>query len=585
MNLDFLFRQQISLYRYALVFLASLLLCKPVIGKDSTFVDRFSLNGGIGLSTTFYDVKGITPTRPPFYWDLRGSININVSKLINIPITVNISQQNTEFTHPFNQIGISPTYKNFTFHAGYSNMYFSDYSLNGLNFLGGGIEYLPQKGWVRGKVVVGRFVKALSYSQDASLFLNPAYNRWGYGAKIEIGKIHNYIGLHFFKAQDDPKSINNLPSDYQLNPSENLIIGLTTFQKISSKLSLKGEYNNSAFTPNTHAEDMTVSKAKFYNHLGGFYTPKQSSQVSYAMKLLLNYSVKKINLGAEYRRLGPEYSSMGTIFIDNNKEEYLLKIRGRAWKSKFNYSLNSGLQRTNLDQKNISSNNRIIGSLNMGYQVNEKLNLGLTYANFNTSNQINQINHADSVRYVQTTNNLSLISSYSISNDNYSHLFNFMANYSYAYTFYKTSTFQYYLPDTVIEVLGEERETGSHFFNGNISHRFGLLKYNAFLNTSLSFSEMRNDNLESTTLGPVVTLGKNLLKNKLRLSIGTSYLVTYVDQKQNGDIINTRITCSYKVNKNHSFRLFAINANRKFTNGSRPSYSEIRGGVQYRYRF
>jgi len=157
--------------------------------SSATKKSPVKISGGLGATTTFYGVTGIDPQRPPVFWDIRGSININVLNQVNIPFNFNISQQNSNYTHPFNQFGMSPHYKAFTLHAGYSVMNFSDYSLNGVNFLGAGLEVYPQKSWVRGKILAGRFIEAVPYNAESSLFLNnPAYERWGYGLLLEVEK-------------------------------------------------------------------------------------------------------------------------------------------------------------------------------------------------------------------------------------------------------------------------------------------------------------------------------------------------------------------------------------------------------------
>ncbi len=556
------------------------------VDSTSNKTTALKISGGLGASITFYGVDGIEPQRPPSFWNLRGSININIYNQVNIPFSFNFSQQNSNYTHPFNQFGIAPHYKSITLYLGYNSLNFSEYSVNGINFLGAGVDINPNNSWVRGKALIGRFIKSVPYSNESTLFIsNPAYERWGYGLMIEVGKKKNNIGLIAFKAQDIPSSINGIPSDFQLNPAENIIFGLTTYQRITSKISFKGELDHSAYTRNINEDPISVNSYSYANHLGSLFQPRLSTTFNYALKGDLDYSFKKIMVGIGYKRLGPDYQSMGTVFLENNKEEYLLKIRGMALKNKFTYMANGGLQRSNLDNHNLSTNLRFIGAINLSYTFTPSFNVGLSYSNFNTSNQIQQISHADSVRYVQTTNNIGISSNYNFKTENKTHAIILIANYSKAYTLYKTSTFQYVLPDTVIEVTGSEKETENGFFNSNLGYNLGFTKWAAFTNLSLNYSDMRNENFVSQTIGPIITIGKSMFDKKLRLSLSVSYLNTLMDYKTSGDIINNRLMISYRLYKKHSFRLFILNVNRKFTDNSRKSYSEYRGGIEYRYRF
>ncbi len=575
---------------YILLLLSLFLLEGFAADSDTTAnpkkVKAVKVSGSFGAGLTLYGVTGIDPQRPPSFWELRGSININLYNQVNIPFNFNISQQNSNYTHPFNQFGISPHYKAVTLHLGYSVMNFSEYSLSGMNFMGAGVEITPEKSWIRGKVLAGRFVKSVPYTASSTLFLNnPAYERWGYGLMLEVGKPQNNVGLIVFKAQDMPSTAGNIPSDVQLNPAENLILGITTFQRISKKLSFKGEFDKSAYTSNTNEKPIEVNSNTYSNYMGAIFQPRLSTSFSYALQASLDYSIKKIGLGLAYKRVGPDYQSMGTVFLDNNREDFLVKVKGIAAKNKLTFFANAGLQRSNLDQTNLSSNNRFIGSLNLGYNFNSELNMAFNYSNFNTTNQINQISHADSVRYVQTTHNIGYNVIYNFKTDNKTHAISLMTNYSIANTLYKTSTFNYVLPDTVIEVTGSERETESGFLNLNLAYNLGFIEQSAFVSLALNYSDMRNENLKSQTIGPVLTLGKNLLKKKLRLALSLNYLNTILDGNSSGNIINERLSASYRLTKHHSFRLYVVNVNRTFTDGTRNSYSEFRGGIQYRYSF
>ena len=570
------------------IFFSTLILTASATSVDSTSNKSkgVKISGSLGAGITLYTVSGIKPQRPPSFWSLRGSVNIDLYNQVNIPFSFNISQQNSNYTHPFNQFGIAPHYKSVTLYLGYNALNFSEYSVNGINFLGAGVDINPNNSWVRGKALIGRFIKSVPYSSESTLFVgNPAYERWGYGLMLEVGKKTNNIGLLVFKAQDIPLSIDNLPSNIQLNPAENIIFGITTYQRITSKLRFKGEFDHSAYTRNINEDPITVNSYTYSNHLGPIFEPRLSTSFNYALKGNLDYSFKKIMVGIGYKRLGPDYQSMGTIFLENNKEEYLLKLRGMALKNKFTYMANGGLQRSNLNNHNLSTNLRFIGALNLSYTFNPKLNIGFSYSNFNTSNQIQQISHADSVRYVQTTNNIGISSNYNFKTENKTHAIIFIANYSKAYTLYKTSTFQYVLPDTVIEVTGSEKETENGFFNSNIGYNLGLTNWGVFTNLSINYSDMRDNSFVSQTIGPILTVGKTLLDKKLRLSLSISYLNTLMNYKTSGDIINNRLMVSYRLYKKHSFRLFILNVNRKFTDSSRKSYSEYRGGIEYRYRF
>ena len=64
-----------------------------------------------------YDVSGIANRREPFSYLLSGNPNLSLYGW-NIPISFAFSKEQKSFCQPFNQFGMSPTYKWVTLHAG-----------------------------------------------------------------------------------------------------------------------------------------------------------------------------------------------------------------------------------------------------------------------------------------------------------------------------------------------------------------------------------------------------------------------------------------------------------------------------------
>ena len=133
--------------------------------KDTTsFLSKakeyVKISGGLGLAGAFYNAFGAPAQRDPFYWQISGNLDITIGQ-ISLPFSATFNQQERSFTQPFNQYGVSPKYKWITAHLGYRSLSFSEYSLSGNQFLGAGLELSPEKSIVKGKIVYGRFAKAV----------------------------------------------------------------------------------------------------------------------------------------------------------------------------------------------------------------------------------------------------------------------------------------------------------------------------------------------------------------------------------------------------------------------------------------
>jgi len=119
------------------------------------------VSGGLNANTTFYATDATNPQRDPFMWIINGNINLNLYGVVNAPFSFMLSKENKTFNQPsYKQFGISPKYKAVTVHLGYRAMNFSQYSMSGIQFLCGGIEYSPKNKPFAIKGFYGRFAQA-----------------------------------------------------------------------------------------------------------------------------------------------------------------------------------------------------------------------------------------------------------------------------------------------------------------------------------------------------------------------------------------------------------------------------------------
>src|SRR5437773_1800751 len=118
----------------------------------------FSLDGSITLSGTKYSVSGAPARRPPTSWTIVGTPTLSFYG-ISLPFNFILSDQESDFRQPFDQIGVSPNYKWATLHLGYNSLNYSKYTLAGITFLGVGVDLDPEP--LRLSVMYGRFQRAV----------------------------------------------------------------------------------------------------------------------------------------------------------------------------------------------------------------------------------------------------------------------------------------------------------------------------------------------------------------------------------------------------------------------------------------
>jgi hypothetical protein len=246
-------------------------------------------------------LQGIESRRDPFYWALNGNFNISVIGKFSCPFSFTITQQDKKFTdgldkfsQPFNQFGLSPQYKWLTIHAGYRTMEFSEYSMSGSLFLGGGIEVKPKDGIISGSAGFGRMLKAIPVGGVDGVAVGlPAFERWGGAAKLKIGTEANFAELLYFRAEDNKNSI---PFDTANNilPAENQIFGVTTKQKLTKNLDFEGSYHFSMYTKNTFEAPQSIERFTYINQI---YNSRPSSTYNAAYVAKLDYALKTYKFG------------------------------------------------------------------------------------------------------------------------------------------------------------------------------------------------------------------------------------------------------------------------------------------------
>jgi hypothetical protein len=548
-----------------LVILFFFLSQKYTSQNSSSKENNLKISGSIGATQTFYNAEGIQNRRDPYFWMLNANLNISLFG-INVPFSATFSQQNRSFTQPFNQFGISPKNKSITVHLGYRSLMYSNYTLGGKLFLGGGIELNPTKSKVKVSTFFGRFTKAVSkIDTSGQVTGTPAYARWGGGAKVTIGTASNYFDLIALKARDvDGYTLIYDESGNPIRAAENIIGAISTNQKIGKKIAFNGEFAYSAYNTDQFAPELNVLKYSYANNFGSFFRPNSTSQYNSALQFNISYSEKFGQIKFIYRRIDPEYKSMGCVFLNNDLEDLTINLSSRLLKNKINTTISGGIQRNNLNGELANQMKRLIGSLNITYAPTQKLNLSLNASNFNSSTTVRRISGPDSLQYSQVTNTAGINANYSIGNNTKRHNLFLMTN---------------------IQQANDNNNKASTFYNANLGYQMNFTPQALGLTSSLTANRNASGPQQGGAAGLNVGLNKQLLSKKLRLNASIAYLINYLDNKTNGSSQIFRINSNYAPNKHHAI---SGDINVLIRNSSNPlvaSFKEYRASLIYTFIF
>lgn len=353
--------------------------------KPLQFYGSIALQGGI------YQYSGLEARQAPNYWTLTGSPVLEVYG-VRLPFSFVLSNQHRTFQQPFNQLGVTPTWKWIKVHAGYSAARFSPFTLAGRRFLGAGAELTPGK-WRIG-FISGRFQKAVEADPSAApvpgQFLSevpvPAFSRYGHAAKLGYGTTKNYLDISFLKAADRvPFSIQD--SLVSIRPQSNTVVGVSNRITFFKQLSLQSELAVSAYTRDQNADSISLDAPRLQKLINTFFVPRMSSQLSTAVESHLNYRGKWAGLKLSYRRIDPDFRSMGAYYFQNDVEQYTLSPQLQLFRRKVQLNGSLGIQHNNLNAVKTHTTNRIIGSAHVHLQPAKNWSIQGMYSNFGFSRE------------------------------------------------------------------------------------------------------------------------------------------------------------------------------------------------------
>jgi hypothetical protein len=548
-----------------------------VLGQDLANIKNtkkeISISGNLGVSTVFYNVKGIDPRRPSFSYVFNTSPTLHLLG-IDLPFSLLLSNYQRSYRQPFNQFGLSPYYKSVKLHLGYRSLNFSPYTLAGHRILGAGFEFNPGK--LRLGFMYGRFNKAierdttLTPQNDLSRPVRSSFSRKGFAAKIGVGSDRNFFDLIVLKAKDDPSSIEVLNISTALHPEENLVFGIANQFYIAKNLSFKLNAGASAYSKDINAEGVDIDTTSLNKVMFALFSPRLSTKVSFAGETKLEYKTKKFSTEILYKRIDPGYQSMGTYYFQNDVVQYRLGLSFAALKSTMRCSASFGLQSDNVRENRASNTARKIGNFALSYQPNQQFGIDLQYANFGVTQNPLQKSISDTTLLRNITQSFMLAPRYTITGDNINHNFNVIVNF---------------------QNLNDKNSFTAGFtemksLSTNFSYMATMMKLGLNVRSSLLFNNNELSVGKTNSFGGSVGFGKMFLDKKLVTGLNYTYSTNSFNGDSNGHTSRMNVNITGKINKSQSLRLTAfILKNATEINQVGNDFSETTVRLDYNIRF
>ena len=522
-----------------IILIIALLYFIPVAAQDLGNIKNspaFKMSGNISLGSFFYNANGIDARQQPFGYSLGANITFNIYGVV-IPFYASFNEQGGAFQHPFNRYGISPKYKWIQAHIGWRSMSMSQFSLSNTTFLGGGLELTPGKfrfAAMYGKLKQPAELQSINYP-------HPQFERKAMAVKIGVGTRKNFIDLIVFKAKDDTLSLSEPDSITDAIPAyENLVIGLKnklTFAQ--GRITFNFDASLSAFSHNIRYPAIEISDNSAYDWVYAIFTPNIATAFNYAGETDLTYRHKYFSIGAKYRRVMPDFKTLGSEYILSDVEAVTINPAVKLLKGKLVLSGSVGTQHNNLDGSRLSTNERVISSVNMNLNMSPYWGLMLGYSNYTFQQQIVIDSlYNDSMVVNQLSRNFTAVPRLTIVKDAFIHNLVLTANY---------------------QVLNDQNDVsvgiGSNtMLLTNLMYNMMIKKLKLTLKAGLSYFGFHSGVVDINRMGFNVGAGKKFFKNKLRTNIGLSY--NRQDETYgNSTFITMNLSLNYKLLKKTSLGL------------------------------
>lgn len=527
------------------------------------------VTGGLSVNqvASWSDLPGTY--QQPYAYTISANLNFSIYGW-SIPLSGMFSNKRWSYQQPFNQFSLNPSYKWIRLYLGYNSLTFSNYTLNGYRFFGGGAELTPTTNW-KFSFMSGRMQERIL--PDTSGHITPVFFRMGTGFKTEYSFSGGNIALSTFYSRDDAHSLVGYDS-LSITPAENLAISLSGNVHLLDKVTVSLEYSTSLFTEDTYA----LKANDQYKLMPVF--PKHTSTHQYnAIKSNMAYNSPIGSVGVGIERVEPGYRTLGSYNTVNDFVNYTLNFATQVIPEKISLASSIGLQKDDLENAKAQKNQRTVGSLNVGITPVKAINATISYGNFRNFTHVRSgfenINNttpypvADTLDYTQISENMGVsVSVTPAGSENVTRSFIVSTNYQQA-------------TDQQSDNLNHSK---NQFLNGMLGYSQTLKKENFSLSSGLNFNRNKADSIATFTVGPSLSARKMFFDKKMNTNLSLAYNQSLMNNKAQSEVYIVRAGMGYTLKEKHAFDLSVIYANRHSLIKKTKS-NDVTLTLTYRYNF
>ncbi len=520
-----------------------------------------TLTGSLVTAAENYSIPGMDTQRPVNSARLYFNPTLSIYGL-QLPFSFLISTHERSYNQPFNQFGVSPTYKWLTLHAGYRSLRFSEFTLNDQVILGGGAEV--RQDWFRLRGMYGRFRRAVD--EDTVTGVRGMYSRMGYAVGAGVGDDQRYLDVNLLQAWDDSTSLRQRPSFGDVFPSENVAFGVNGRLPFgNNRVVLDAEMAGSIFSRDITlpvVSDIDVPQA-------GLMETRISSRFAIAARTGITYNDELWSLRLEYARVEPEYETMGAIHTQNDYEDITVKPALRLLEGNLRLNGSVGVRHDNLFDDRQYTTRRVIGSASASWIAGQAFSMDGQYSNYSMSNSAGSIQVNDSTRLDNVSESWSLSPRLVLAGGSIQHFIMLLA------------TRQLYTDQNILTGVNSDNDvlTAVLSYTGTLASGFGF-------SSALQFTQVETAFLTNIIRGVTVEVSNGFFQNALNASLAYTLNLTRASAESETDTQHlVTLGTRYRFSRADALELRVQYNDYHAVDPSRRSYAGTMSRLQYSRTF
>ncbi len=543
--------------------------CIPVMLPGQTLEDMarhppVSIRGSMTANAIGYHASGMADRMRPvtMLWSAHATASVFG---VSVPFSLRLSSRGAQYSQSFNQIGLSPSYRWATAHAGYRQVHFSHFTLAGHTFLGGGLELNPGK--LRLGLVYGRFSKSTTGRETAPK-IPPTLTRQGYGVRLGMGSDNTFVDVIFLSIGEDSTSVRQPRTNDDVPAAENAVAAMNSRIRLSETVALESELAASIYTTDTGAVGFSLSEDDILLRTADrIVAINHSSELLTAIRGALIYQGRGISSRIEYRRIDPGYRSMGAYFINNDVENFTVSPAFSLFNRTLNLRGSLGWQRDNLRNTKRATSRRTISSIQASYNPTPVWGLDASVSNYGSNQRAGRLPLIDSLKVYQTTRNVNVSPRLVLTGTDFHHV----------------------IVGVFSRMTLDDRNAFTCVFNENqatvlnLNYSLTALQYRATALFGLSHNRLENSLATYKSSGLTVGVSQSLRQGTVQAGLHNTVL-RQAQPEGKGWTINSSFNTGYQLSRQHTVR-FNLNFIRSvYPAGMENSgFNEIKGDLGYAY--